>query len=630
MNKTRYSLLFCLVVIGFGSFVHNEKQAVDFGTTDDKGLFLRENVKCKTKSNTSELWTPVSEIENGAIYMIRSVGMPNLYWDVRNGDFSTGTPIQLYDYNCTASQKFTFKRQFDLDGDVSYSLSPLYAFDNVLRFKADSTRSPLKISNLTFSDNDLFTDKISFVQVVLCPTHFYARVYDPAAKIYSYLTAPVLESGRTVESRVPNVYLREQLLWEIVKTDYLGLNVGNKVLINGTHSTRFVARVPYTGRYIIETRSFDGSVVDTTLELLDDFSGKRLAYNDDGDGRFSKITYDFSTTNEHSVLVRGYQQNVSGSCYLILRPAKTIYMSGTYDIDNQHCDRITSLLNAKQYCRDLGYFPEVSANLSHRVAFEETDWEDKCQMDRDYYVFYGHGGNDGRGAVYFDGPSPDWAFNVDLPLLKNAGLMLWMSCTCGRQYSSDQDGECIAAQCVKNGAKQSVGFAGDIYNITADAFIPAFFKALKNSSIEKALRIASDTAIRENRTWWNHEGYKLCDIANPFLFDRNGAHKISQKADVSSSLKGSCFEETLNSECSFVFKKDSNYIDVSKIASDVNQKVAGLKKEFEYVDLYLCGDDNEPLPIAMCTDTVGCVVKYIDLYTDEIVSPRSFEEMMRS
>lgn len=442
------------------------------------------------KGEVSTLWQPVSEIENGSVYMIRSVENRNLYWDLTGGSLSNGTQVQLYNLNYSQAQKFYIKKQFDVDGAATYRISPLYAYDKVLRLNKNEEYSKVVIGDETYkNDFQLFSDKFRFIPVNGNPTQFHiAAVCDDVMK-WKY-TVDSVESGQKIMVRNHSSYTLRQHKWEIVKTDYVGLNVGNKTWVEGTSDFRYVARVPRLGRYVIETYDYNGVQTDTYLALKRDSDGVVVATNDDGgQGYNARIVYDFQTQEEFSVFVRGYNDDTHGYCYLVFRPEKTLYLSGTYDYDNQKYDRVTPLNNCKENLRKMGYFAEVQANFNHDSIYAEKDWEDKLKIDRDYYVFIGHGGNGGKYSVYFDAQNPDWVHYSDLPSLNNTGLMLWMTCEGGKEPDSGTE-HCFAMGAAIKGASYSLGFRENIERSKANKFVEEFFKARVNNSQVNSIAIA--------------------------------------------------------------------------------------------------------------------------------------------
>ena len=446
-------------------------------------------------SGQSTLWTPVTEIEDGAVYMIRSAENPNLVWDLTNGSLNNGTQVQLYDVNYSHAQKFYIKKQFEVDGSTTYRMSPLFAYDKVLRLNKNEEYSKVVVGDETYkNDFQLFSDKFRFIPVASNPIHFYIAAVCDDIMNWKY-TVDSVECGQKIIVRNHSSFTLRKHAWELVKTDYVGLNVGNTTLINGKNETRYVARVPYTGRYVVETHSFDTNVVvDTYLTLYRDSDGVRVDYSDDdGEGRNAKIVYNFETIEEFSIFVRGYSDNTHGFCYLVLRPEKTVYFSGTYDYDNQKCDRVTALNKCKNSLGKMGYFLEVQANFNHNSVYSEQDWEGKLKIDRDYYVFYGHGGNEGTYSAYFDSKNVDWVRQSVIPTLSNTGLMLWMTCRGGKEPDTGSE-HCFAMAAAMKGATYSLGFRGDIYANEADVFVKEFFKARVNHTQESSIVIAAQNS----------------------------------------------------------------------------------------------------------------------------------------
>ncbi len=448
-------------------------------------------------SGQSTLWTPVTQIEDGAVYMIRSAQSPNLYWDLTGGSLSNGTQVQLYECNYSHAQKFYIKKQFDMNGYTTYRISPLFAYDKLLRIPNASGYSILQVDEETkYTDKTLFNDKFIFSK------HQYSDSFDILSCVNQDLSINVnvsaLVSGEKLYNCDQCQTLSDFHSWQLIKTDYIGLNIGNKTWVEGTNEFRYVARVPRLGRYVIETYNCGFYAVDTYLTLKRDSDNTVVDTNDDaGEGHNAKIVYNFETIEEFSILVRGFNNNERGYCYLVFRPEKTLYFSGTYDYDNQKYDRVTPLNKCKENLNKMGYFTEVQANFNHNSIYSEQDWEGKLKIDRDYYVFIGHGGNDGTCSVYFDSKNPDWVDQSHIPSLNNTGLMLWMTCRGGKEPANGGKDHCFAMAMAMKGADYSLGFRGDIGRSSANKFVEEFFKARVNNTQESSIV----TAARNSGLW---------------------------------------------------------------------------------------------------------------------------------
>ena len=608
----------CLCQFSFSN-ENNSKQS-------GKDTYAYKNVINKrVEGNQPSLWTPVSTIEDGAVYMIRSVENQNLYWDLTGGNLTNGTQVQLYELNYSQAQKFYFKRQFDVNGLPTYRLAPLFSYDKVLRLNSNSENEILQIADESYSDVHLYSDKLCFIPISGNPTQFHiSTCFDDT--LGGKLSVDSIQSGQKVKQKTNSSYMLHQHKWEVIKTDYMGLNVGNKTYINGLNEFRYVARVPSVGKYVIETRAYNNTTLDTYLRLVRDSDNIEVARNDDGGvGTNALITYNFSTIEEFSVLVRGYLSSTQGYCYVILRPYKTIYMTGTYDIDNQHVDRVNALNNSKEHIKNLGYFPIVYGNLKHETVFNDNDWEDKNKIDRDYYVFYGHGGNDGEYAVYFDGQNPDWTSYSELPNFIYADLIIWMICRGGNYDPANGYYHCMAYDSISNGANQSLGFKGEIYNLTADRFIPKLFEALKTNPLESAISIASQHAINSNWFWWTFYGQFHCDINNPILFTNDNRGGIQLSCESSD-----CEATRLNyiNDNGFIRNKKATFSNTRFLFNSLESSINRLKNKWDEVLLFLCGNDNSPMPIAMCADEKDCVCKFFDLANGKELDPDMFEKIM--
>ena len=589
---------------------------------------LIENPYKRVEGTQPSLWTPVSSFEDGSTYMIRSVSNPNLYWDLTGGYLTNGTEVQLYTLNYSHAQKFYFKKQFDYQGYETYRLAPLFAYEKVLRVNSSSENAKIVIASETYTDTHLFSDKMCFIPTYSGSTQFY--ISSALSGLGKKFTASTIQSGEKIIQKTGPSVLTNDYKWEIVKTDYIGLNVGNKVFINGTQETRYVARVPYVGEYVIETFQFGNSPsLDTYLRLNRDSDDTQVAYDDNsGNDYNAKIVYNFTTIEEYSIFVRGNSNYVTGYCYLVLRPLKTIYMTGTYDIDNRHVDDITCLNNSKQYCRDLGYFCEVYGNLNHQTVFNDTDWENTVKMDRDYYVFNGHGGNGGTDAVYFDGSVADWASYEDIPSLQNAGLVVWMACESAHytEIEDEQRYTCLANECVRNGADYSLGFEGDIWSETTNYFVPKLFESLSSNSLVDSISLASQYAIQMNLTWYYFVNHQQDDIVNPVLISQNNYRGESIGVTLPSYDEIKNYYKNVDG---FICKKADSIQDLSNIKEANSSFISFLNEEWDDVVLFATISNNATSAYAVCVDNDHLVTGYYDLLTHNSIQSFVFEEMMR-
>ena len=491
------------------------------------------------------LWEPVTEIEDGSVYMIRCAENPNLYWDLTGGSLNNGTQVQLYDLNYSQAQKFYFKKSFEENGKVSYQLSPLYSFDKVLRFENKTENSILKIDDekYSFSDVDmnLYSDKIYFTPSVTAG-RFYAhtRFANSANSGDTYVSVQAASSGNKVKIKDSSLPSNRFIYsWEIIKTDYVGLNVGNKTYIDGTNEFRYVAKVPHPGRYVIETRTYGGVELDTYLRLNRDSTDTQVACNDDGgEGRNAKIVYNFTAncTDEHSIFVRGYNNNYHGYCYVILRPEKTIYLSSVFDYGHNDHDYTSHVNQAKPYLRNMGYFPVVQTNMHPDNLFYGTDWEGTRKVVRDYYIHRDHGSP--RSAGYYNGKSAITISSNDLPSFVGTGVVAWVMCSGGNEYYSGISGHCPARQSVINGAQYSFGFRSNIYTLSGDIFVKKFCEALQTRDLESSIIYASQAAIAAHPSWTDD------GIRAPSLFLNGGATEY--RYTINSATAGDYTRATIN------------------------------------------------------------------------------------
>lgn len=622
MNKKLLGYIILIINICFGVFIQTFSE--DFFSKSEEQTSLKGPLK-RVEGTQHSLWAPVSSFEDGSTYMIRSVSNPNLYWDLTGGYLTNGTEVQLYTLNYSHAQKFYFKKQFEFQGCETYRLAPLFAYDKVLRVNGSSENAKVVIASETYTDTHLISDKFWFFPTYNGSTQFF--ISTAISGLNMFLTASTIQSGEKIIQKTGPSSLTNDYKWEIVKTDYIGLNVGNKVFINGTQETRYVARVPYVGEYVIETFQFGNSPsLDTYLRLNRDSDDTQVAYDDNSGNNYNaKIVYNFTTIEEYSIFVRGNSNYVTGYCYLVLRPLKTIYMTGVYDYRYQKIDRVSALNNAKNYCRNLGYFPIVYGNKEYYSFFYETDWENRYLMDRDYYVFYGHGDCEGTVAEYYNGQNEDPANSCDLPDLSHAGFMAWMICNGANDICSDETGYAgMAYESVLAGADSSLGFRGTIYNITCDSFIPKLFESLETNSLVNSILNAAQYAVESNQIWWIFYGYSHCDILNSILYKQGDTRGHEYHIQLNRTLS----ENDFVYDNGFIRKKDIEYPNIDFIKEKTSALVYQLSNEWDETLLFLGGPTNNPEPIAMCADKTNGSCVYTNLFTGERIEPNYFEFLM--
>lgn len=626
----KYVLFLSVCLLSCGFTASSFSRCDDVGSESGDNFYLKEGVCEKVKGRQADLWSPVEEVEDGAVYMVRSAVNTNLYWDITNGDLSDGTAIQLYDYNCTASQKFYFKKQFRNCGSDSFRLSPLYAYDKLLRFQGSGNQRKLMVDSERYSQNRddyLFSDKLHFSPCADDPTRFVAYyIPDGKARQY-YLTVNSLNTGSSLVAKEGG----EPAVWEIVKTDYLGLNVGNRVRLSGVNTFRYVVRVPFPGEYVIETKKYKSVSYNTNLTLIRDSDGKKVAFDEDsGDEKNARIEYVFPDVGEYSVLISGYDGYDMGSCFLILRPAKTVYLSGIYDIrgSENHLDGASALLRSREAIRKLGLFPEVYVNRPADDFFEDDDWEEEHKANRDFFVFYGHGATNGNYVRFYSGDLIEHFYT--LPDMRKAGVVLWASCYSGvDDVSTSNIG--MAPRSIDAGAKYSIGFPGKIYSVTADTFITSFFTYLEGYTIEAAVKMAAEYAASSNLAFVAFSLIKnLGDtVSQAKLFKNDGAGVRSTDKE---RMCG--FTTTHSTKAPFLISngvyvaKSLSSIDVLAEKDAASNAIERLKKDWMSVELFLGNDGGVAKAIAVCVDEANGVIRYVDTKTMDTIEPRVFESFM--
>ena len=645
MFKTKYAFLAVLGTLfplSINGFENRREDAND----------QKPKIHSKVLSETMSLNTPVSQIDDGAVYYIRSAGYANRYWDVYYGNYTNGNHIQIYPSNLSTAQKFIVKKQFDHLGNTTYRISPLGAYDKILRF-ANRPQTTLTLNDELYSQYDLFADKFIFEPsgtnkflIKTGSSSFQACLIpessDSGAQLISRLVSPIEDTAR----------------WELLKVDYLGLDVCNKVNVNGTLESRHVVCAPATADYIIETQYYPGNMADTILTLRTGSENEYLASDDDGGtGTNARIIYHMTKGEHYAVYLRGFHASCTGYTYLVFRPLESVYMAGTFDYEDQNVDRISALNDAKPALLDLGYFPRVYANCPHSEVLD-TDASDQKRIDHDYFIFYGHGYEETSEVAFYNGSYSNIFGWYDIPPLSNSKAVVWLACHSARPHPNGQNPSTMrsmASQTVAMGADYSVGWDGVIYNLVCNHFPTYFFSALNENggSVRQAVNSAVTASINAEWWWWNAGRFfihPLDDFDHPITYPiENTSDYIQTNGEglrPSENIQSLSGEEAslnelrkhlTNDEMSHVAFKNGYFTNRNEKFflkenwdASVNTYLLSATRNDETVVKYHTHLDNEDYFFASISNPTSLCVRFIDLKNRIVIPSSIFQSVMES
>lgn len=579
----------------------------------------------KAISNQEQLWVNADSLDDGGVYFIRNCSNTTFVWDMPNSNVSSGTKPALYQQLGYGNQRFILRKQWKYNDNECYTISPLYAPDSTLKTSnADDHQLLFLGEDENSSLNGFMSNKFAITKGK------YGFVISSGASTFGKYIVPkdsTTENGTQLEQITSSSATSNPLYqWEFCKTDTLGLDLQNKVKINGNATSYFNITPPSTGSYIIET-SKDNANVDTYLELYD-LKNKKIASNDDisTGNRFSRITYNFTSTDDVSLRVRGFNSNANGYVYLTLRPKNALYFSAVYDYDKNNNDRPSSLNETKQYLSD--YHVEIQANRGKNAIIEKAP-NGKQKINSEYYVFSGHGFSNAAGVQFYNGNEKESFLWREIPSMSGTSIALWMSCHGARnyyKYGSSGDMTSMAYQTVLKGADYSLGYVGEIYDTTQRIFPKKFFEALQTRSIPDAINTATKWTEDENWWYWTFFGRTHDDIKNPVLYHNGDA----LRSDCGNGKYDSSQKKVAGKDKALDYLNENQYVVNLEDKTDLEsaKKLASSPEESAYQYKFITKNDGQIVKLGFNCDSTNGKVSYFDFTDNKPISAQEFEAKM--
>lgn len=594
-------------------------------------LQFEPEIRKKVQSETTSLNTPVSQIDDGAIYYIRSVGYTNRYWDVYYANYTSGNHIQTHSLNYSTAQKFIVKKQFDNLGQPTYRLSPLGSFDKILRLD-NSNNAILVLGDETYSQYELLADK--YIIEASGANNFTLRT--GSSNFEKYLVPENSSDGARIVQQSLNTF-DDYCKWEFLKADYLGLDVCNKTYINGTDESRFVVTPPSTGDYIIETQNYPGNSLDTFLTLRTSSGDQFITSNDDGgEGTNARITYHLLKDEHYAVYVRGYSATQIGYTNLVFRPNKCAYLVGVFDGEY---DCVTELNQSKPYLQNLGCFGQVYANRP-KGHLLDTDSSNSQKMNHEYFVYSGHGSNSSAAVAFYNGPGAlhvlEWS---DLPPLEDCEIAIWNCCHGARKFYKNNyslERTSMAYQSIENGAHFSIGWDGTIGNLVSRHFVPYFFSELHNNGgdvYSACTEAILDSIGQEFWYWYYHNLFSTEDDFNNAIVYQFG-DSISQPQNRGVTLtafsdpRSSLVERLVFQIDGFITTSSTNFSPGANLLQNLSEKIDCFVKNGNDVLKFHTHLDGTDYYMAIIVEPESLFAFHYDLIDEHVIAPEVFENRM--
>lgn len=265
-------------------------------------------------------------------------------------NYSNGTAPILYSKLGWGNQRFVVHEETEYNSKTYYTITPLYSPETTLILNSNNENETLKLgkdnngSLQGFLSNKFIIEKSTYGYTISTGVSSFGKYIVPKDDNIS-------SNNTLVQKTITNATTNKKYQWLFCKTDTLGNDLKNKIRINGRSKTVFNLTPPSTGEFIIETEKCGSDEIDTYLELHNQ-DGQRLAFNDDisrPSNLYSRIIYNFETTDDLKVMVNGFDNEDIGYVYLTLRPKNALYFAGVYDFDKNNNDRPGSLKKVKPY-----------------------------------------------------------------------------------------------------------------------------------------------------------------------------------------------------------------------------------------------------------------------------------------
>lgn len=467
-------------------------------------------------------WEYADEIEDGAVYFIRSALLDSQVLDVPNSNYSKGQDLILYHSLGWGNQRFVINKEGTHGSNTTYKIYPVEAYEYNLSIEGENSDDgkALELKSSSSFGSNLDSYKFTFTPGT---SRNSFRISTGSSGFTKYLTLnnySVADNTKIVQKNYDSTYAK-CFDWYLQKTDSLGVNTKNETYLNGTNEIHFNVRVPVSGEYIFETSQYD-ETLDTVLKLYKD-DGTFLKRDDDGgDGRFSKLTYYLNSVQNYWIKLSGYNSSQVGSVYLSLKSLNTVYIN-TYhangDIDTRS-DGISpqeDLINAGYYARHI-----INAAKSDMLSTDENGFS---RLNNKYYMLSSHGSSSGAALL----SSGQYLYGSSLPNMSNSILSVWAICYGGKEGN-------IAQYAVKyRNAQNALGFPGLTYVNTSKTFTDKLWKEI---SVGKSANDAVNSALSHTKSahWFTHMyGWGDDTIVSPKLYSKtttssllinNGGNKI--------------------------------------------------------------------------------------------------------
>lgn len=462
----------------------------------------------------SVTWDYVDEIEDGAVYFIRSALLDSQVIDVPNSNYSNSQDLILYRSLGWGNQRFVINKEGTHGGNITYTMYPVESYEYNLSIESENSNEG---KALELKKSSSFGSNLNSYKFIFTPgtTDNSFRISTGSSNFTKYLTLnnySVADNTKIVQKTYDSTYAK-CFDWYLQKTDSLGVNTKNETYINGTNEIYFNVRVPVSGEYIFETSQYDKSL-DTILKLYK--TDNTFLDNDDdgGNGYFSKLSYYLNSNQDYWIKLSGYNSSQVGRVYLTLKSLNTVYIN-TYHIDDDIDTRPDSnspqddLINAGYYVRHI-----VNAKKNEMLSTDENGYS---RLNNKYYMLSSHGSSSGA-AILSSGQS---LYGYDLPNMSNSILSVWAICYGGKEGN-------IAEYAVKyRNAQNALGFPGLTYVNTSKTFTDKLWKEI---SIGKSVSEAVDSALAHTRAthWFTHLfGWGDDTIVSPNLYTRASASYLS-------------------------------------------------------------------------------------------------------
>lgn len=452
-------------------------------------------------------WEYVNEIEDGAVYFIRSALLDSQVLDVPSSNYSNGQDIILYHSLGWGNQRFVINKEGTHGSNTTYTIYPVESYEYNLSIEGENSDDG---KALELKSSSSFGSNVNSYKFTFAPgtTENSFRISTGSSGFTKYLTLndySVADNTKIVQKAYDATYAK-CFDWYLQKTDSLGVNTKNETYLNGTNEIPFNVRVPVSGEYVFETSQY-GNALDTVLKLYKD-DGTFLKQDDDGgDGRFSKLTYYLNSDQDYWLRLSGYNSSQVGSVYLTLKSLNTVYIN-TYHTDGD-IDTRSDGLSPKEDLMNAGYYVRHVINAT-RNDMLGTDENGCSRLNNKYYMLSSHGSSSGAALL----SKGQYLLGYDLPNMSNSVLSVWAICYGGKEGN-------IAQYAVKyKNAQNALGFPGLTYVNTSKTFTDKLWEEI---SAGKSVNEAVNSALSHTKSahWFTHMfGWGDDTIVSPKLYSK--------------------------------------------------------------------------------------------------------------